>query len=158
MHRYTSLQVIIEHMHFLSSLVCTFMPFLQCAGTEAIIPVDESREAILGEMTQLGVHATAIPPLESGEIVWSRSDGSPVDVSNGSRFSLSNNMQLLTIDSVRIEDSDVYQIEIVRDGESKQSASINFNVHGKLLQSQQIITVPEKFLDPLESAVYNGIW
>ena len=134
------------------------MPFLQCAGTEAIIPVDESREGILGEMTQLGVHATAIPPLESGEIVWSRSDGSPVDVSNGSRFSLSNNMQLLTIDSVRIEDSDLYQIEIVRDGKSKQSASINFNVHGKLLQNQQIITVPEKFLDPLESAVYNGTW
>ena len=126
-----------------------FMPFLQCAGTEAIIPVDESREVILGEMTQLGVHATAIPPLESGEIVWSRSDGSPVDVSNGSRFSLSNNMQLLTIDSVRIEDSDLYQIEIVRDG---VSTSINLNVHGKLLQSQQIITVP---LYPLKSAFYR---
>lgn len=92
----------------------------------------------IGEMAELGVYAAGNPPLESGEIVWSRSDGSLVDVvSDGSRFSLSNGMQLLSIDGVEIEDSGTYQIEIVRDDESKDATSIDLNVHGKLLQSQQ---------------------
>lgn len=81
-------------------------------GSVALLPVESRVVSIVGESVELSVYAVGQPPLRDYEVEWIGPQHNLI--TSGSGVSLHDNNTRLLIQSVDIEDSGTYQVNIVR--------------------------------------------